>query len=490
MDVRCPKCQTLYELDDTQVKTPTITLKCSQCQYVFKHETRLSTAVQENHRRWMVRKRKTGDILYCNAFDVLHQWIMSGQVSKRDAISRTGNKWTELGQIGEFVPVFQVVESISNLTGQPLPEDSAIAIRKISEDNLAALAPPQPAPAPPQHPHAHQVPNRERVRTALQFGQVSPPEEVTQRARPSRMTPAAIPAPLPPNPREIREERQPTPAAPVPVPVPTPQAPTLDGWELGGDVPHTHLTSEVTSQTEIPRSKAPLWIGLLVIAAGIAYLMVFQRPLVDSLLGTPTESSVVSLGNTGSATNHATESPTALNATAAQASQKTAAAEPSTANQPPDTRVTQAIDATRPALHHALGVATEETELAAESGNVENKLTEARRTLERGRAPQALNLFKQVLDAEPRNATAITGVGWCYIEMGRFEDAASNFRRALDIDPKQGDALIGLGTAERQRGNFKAAHDAYDLYLGRHPKGPKASIARYQLDALRKQLGL
>jgi len=462
MDVRCPKCQTLYELDDTQVKAPLVTLKCSQCQYVFRFESR-QAVVQENHRRWMVRKRKTGDILYFNALDALHQWIMQGQVTHKDEISRTGKTWMLLGEIGESVPVFQVVESISSLSGQPKPEDSSIAARKISEEHAIPVAPQEP---------------RERVRTEIQFGKVEAPEEVTQRARPSRMTPNSLPAPLPPNPRVRRDERFVTPNPPT------------EKWELGGDVPQTHLTSEVTSHTERPHSRAPLFAVIAIVVAGAAYVFFFQRPLLDGIMGQDVPRSAVSLGNTqgdegqtAGTTQGAVESAQSVEdaIAASEAAQHAAAV----------AKFEEALQVIHPKMDQALGVATEEAELAAESENdPKEKLAKAKRTLEGGRASQALSIYKDVLDQDGRNVEAITGVAWCYIELGRFNDAASNFRRALEIDPKEGDALIGLGTAERQRGNLRAAFDAYDLYLGRHPKGAKSSIARYQIDALRKQLGL
>ena len=141
-------------------------------------------------------------------------------------------------------------------------------------------------------------------------------------------------------------------------------------------------------------------------------------------------------------------------------------------------------------MDQALGVATEEAENWAEGGGVDEKLVAAKRALERGRLKGALKLYKEVLVHDKRNVKAVTGLGWVYLEMGRYDQAATQFKRASDINSRHGDALIGLGTAERQRGNLKAAYNAYDLYLGRNPRGPKASIARYQLNELRRQLGM
>jgi Flp pilus assembly protein TadD len=81
-------------------------------------------------------------------------------------------------------------------------------------------------------------------------------------------------------------------------------------------------------------------------------------------------------------------------------------------------------------------------------------------------------------------------LGWAYLQEGDNNEAVVKFQRGLELDARNGDALIGLGSAERQRGNLEAAMRAYDLYLGRHPRGDKVSIAQYQLDALKRQLGL
>ena len=36
MDVRCEKCQTVYEFDDARVKEGGVTVKCTQCGHIFK----------------------------------------------------------------------------------------------------------------------------------------------------------------------------------------------------------------------------------------------------------------------------------------------------------------------------------------------------------------------------------------------------------------------------------------------------------------------
>ncbi len=473
MDVRCPQCSTLYEIADDQVKTAIVTLKCSQCQHVFRFESKASV-VQENQRRWMVRSSKTGDILYLNSFEVLHQWIMERKVKKTDEISRTGNKWVKLEEIGEFMPVFLVVESISNIAGVPKEEEEA----------------------PPQalKPPSSEEPIRERVRTSIQFGGQT--EEVTRRERPTQPTPGPKKE-LPPNPKDEPTQRvsQPTPA-PKPKPKPAPDV-KLEGsleadseWSIGGND-----AMESQSYEPAPKSGSGLTplIALLVVAlvGGGAYAYLFEPDLFNSVVHPAVpDREVVSLSKSDAGADAATEveAPAEPNIDEQLAKAYTAAFDAKWKTE--EHTWNSIIDATRPGFDQALGVATEEAENWAEGGAIDEQLKAARRKLERGNARSALKMYKEILDHDAKNAEAITGIGWANVEMGNYDEAVTNFKRSIDFNSRFGDAYIGLGTAERQRGNPKAAYDAYDLYLGRLPKGPKASIARYQMKQLREQLGL
>src|SRR5262245_61306157 len=44
MDVRCEKCMTVYEFDDSQVGENGVTVKCTQCGNLFKVKRRSTTA--------------------------------------------------------------------------------------------------------------------------------------------------------------------------------------------------------------------------------------------------------------------------------------------------------------------------------------------------------------------------------------------------------------------------------------------------------------
>lgn len=177
MDVSCPQCDTLYEIDEQQLRGGGATLKCSQCDHVFRMQTSIALN-QENRRRWMLRDIDNGDILYFGAFDQLHKWIMSGDASKDDEISRTGDRWTRLEDIGEFMPIFKAVDSISSLNNAPAVQ-RASETEAVPQDagsnpsNSGALSPPSGAsPGGPGDSAPHPRPEtgpRERVKTSQQF---------------------------------------------------------------------------------------------------------------------------------------------------------------------------------------------------------------------------------------------------------------------------------------------------------------------------------
>src|SRR5688572_8605952 len=45
MDVRCEKCQTEYELDESRLKPGGVTVKCTNCGHMFKIRKRANTNV-------------------------------------------------------------------------------------------------------------------------------------------------------------------------------------------------------------------------------------------------------------------------------------------------------------------------------------------------------------------------------------------------------------------------------------------------------------
>lgn len=130
MDVRCEKCQTEYELDESKLKPGGVTVKCTTCGHMFKVRRRPSGHVSssplppgdgvnaprspladgdESDRTWLVRL-EDGEIKTCRELSTLQKWIVSGRVTRDCAISRTGKKWKPLGEIGELASFFAIAD--------------------------------------------------------------------------------------------------------------------------------------------------------------------------------------------------------------------------------------------------------------------------------------------------------------------------------------------------------------------------------------------
>ncbi len=131
MDVRCEKCQTEYELDESKLKPGGVTVKCTTCGHMFKVRRRPTGHVSssplpppgdglgmmrspladgdESDRTWLVRL-EDGEIKTCRELSTLQKWIVSGRVTRECAISRTGKKWKPLGEIGELASFFAIAD--------------------------------------------------------------------------------------------------------------------------------------------------------------------------------------------------------------------------------------------------------------------------------------------------------------------------------------------------------------------------------------------
>lgn len=505
MDVRCPQCHTVYEVDDLHSYSAAITLQCSQCNLIFRLDPPPRPIV-ENQRRWMLRHKASGDILYFNTFDVLHRWIMERSVSGQDSISRTGQRWTELKDIGEFAPIFQTVESIASIAhtqaaapGEPPRPSGKVTPPRSAETTPTQIIPGPTRPVPPQKSNT------------LPFG-VSAVARNSSEPAPQPLANSAQPA-------RTGEHRSITPAPELP-------AEPEETWSLGdltleplsqdiareeptvtwvAPAPRARETSEITLSTYAPRKRTGLFIAtaaLLLAAAGAAF--VFADDLQTWWLSTRAPEEIVTLG----------EFPAGPD----QADQVHASTDSATDDN--DTQLARTVSSQQ--IQHALATAdqlqkaqtppqetapdsSESTENAANIQNVNSPepaakaepkrqdlpslLATARQTLVRGNARKARSLYHQATQLDPQNAEAITGLGWSLLALGNTDSAIAQFQRARHRDPSYDGSYIGIGRAERDRGNFQEALLAYEDYLKRFPDGPQASIARYQSEQIRRQLG-
>ena len=165
MDVRCEKCQTEYELDETRLKPGGVTVKCTHCGHMFRIRKRTITNVGHGpgtpgsplpgggsgstmrsrpnssralaapspkrrpdsifdddaraagpdepptvvERQWLLRL-DNGEQKSCRELATLQQWIVSGVVSRESLISRTGKTWKRLGDIADLGQYFDIAD--------------------------------------------------------------------------------------------------------------------------------------------------------------------------------------------------------------------------------------------------------------------------------------------------------------------------------------------------------------------------------------------
>lgn len=128
-------------------------------------------------------------------------------------------------------------------------------------------------------------------------------------------------------------------------------------------------------------------------------------------------------------------------------------------------------------------------EKPSSSNDLGGVLAKAKSALERGNATYARQLYHQAVRLDPQSAEAIAGLGWSLLSLGNADSARAQFRRAKYRDPDFEGSYIGLGRAERELGNNEEALRAYEDYLKRFPDGPQVTIARYQSQELKRQLG-
>ncbi|MBI4719760.1 MAG: tetratricopeptide repeat protein [Chitinivibrionia bacterium] len=68
--------------------------------------------------------------------------------------------------------------------------------------------------------------------------------------------------------------------------------------------------------------------------------------------------------------------------------------------------------------------------------------------------------YKVALGIDPKNGTALRGLGYCSLKRGDFQGAANAYKAATEADPKNADGWVGLGQAYLTLGNITGAAEA------------------------------
>jgi predicted Zn finger-like uncharacterized protein len=231
MDVRCSRCGTDYEFDDTLISERGTTVKCTNCSYQFKIFPPKSAPVAPE--RWVVRTA-TGKELVFTSLRELQRGISEKKVGPNDLLSRGQQPPRPLGSIPELEPFFVSAQNVASRgqsaaartlhgvapppSGSPRPEkDERPTSRGIGQKNTRAGTPIakietttvkiDPSPLSTTLPMSNPVPPSgysQRAAEPMILGAVAPTEPEPARPPPkprSESAPAApAPEPKPPAP--------------------------------------------------------------------------------------------------------------------------------------------------------------------------------------------------------------------------------------------------------------------------------------------------
>ena len=101
-----------------------------------------------------------------------------------------------------------------------------------------------------------------------------------------------------------------------------------------------------------------------------------------------------------------------------------------------------------------------------------DRVAQGYRLFQAGKLDEADALFRQILEAEPHHAIAMTMRGTIQAQQGRLPEAARLLRASLEVDPRQPDALYNCGIVLAGLERFDEALGCYDRALALVPGNP------------------
>jgi len=554
MDIRCPQCQTLYEFDESQLDSGTATLKCRKCEHMFRLGEDATPSREDQRRWMVREPGGGEILYFSGfdrlhqwivEGEVGQEWEISRTGNKWRRLGGVG-EFRPIFQAVDNVSTIRGESTVSRSGGGGDEERPSRDTLDQFRDEADSPSPERAEPESGRRSDARSRGEENRASGTNRGAGVSVPADTvsgptdtateTTGGRQRTHSPGAEETEVRNNGQPGQEEDAPardggapeSPSAPARGPAPDsgggePADVQLDSGRFGagrGAEPSDRAPSEerrgAVGDRDADRSDAvpeagayrsgggtgPIVavVGLLAVGVVAGYLWMFQREMVrgwiDGAVGgqkgaaTSDESAASARSGVREAANTARLQLYEARGVASGASE-TEARE----------LLEVAIDRASPQLAEARGTALEEAEASADSpsggaesggsgGGTISLLSRANEQLQGGSSRRAKQLFQRVLDREPRSSEALTGLGWAELNSGNPAGAKRKFKDALEANPSFGDAYIGLGHAQRQLGKPRKALDAYETYLENFPGGSKSSIAEYQRDELREDLGL
>jgi predicted Zn finger-like uncharacterized protein len=415
MDVRCERCKSEYEVEDAKVSDLGTEVQCSDCghQFLVRRPASQATLAKpmkasrdldgEEAGAWVI-ETDSGRSLRLRDLTTLHKWIIERRVGRNDRLSRGGDPWQRLGDMGELAPFFDIMDSAerARMSDTPLPA--------------------------------------------------------------SRPLPFALPTPEPPTPQLSQPQRsllRPAPARPQAA-----TAPAVQARAASGSLPSALYDSgaEKTVIVRLEAAKPRIFLKLLItmlVAAIVAYAGILwqQRRLPSAMVSSPGTAenlptpAVVAQAPAPAPAPAPVPAP-AENAEAAEESAESGGAphgpvvEP-IANDGPGEKIPLLGKAgKRAAANRPIPARKAKAQAKAQGAQVGSAKPNAPQSLAaqgyvalNHRQPsRAVALFKQALASNPTNGTALFGLAEAYRNAGQSSPALQSYRRYVELLPSGPDA--------------------------------------------------
>jgi predicted Zn finger-like uncharacterized protein len=426
VDVRCERCQTEYELEDSSVSEEGTQVQCMACGHTFQVTRAIPGAFVEPDSpppaEWLL-ETSDGQAHRFRNLTSLQKWIIERKVTREDRISRTGHAWRRLGEIVELEPFFDVVDEADRARAAALTardaglKTEAQAARRSGPSRTLAARDSDPRRGPVRSSEHLQLSELEPERPELETSVVPIGGNVLKLLvvlgvaaavafvgitqfwkrpadKPVATGPLVPPPPAPAPPAALPAPAPPPPVAPV-APAPAPAA----------------TTALATAPLPPP------------------------APVPAEAIAPP------------SAASAATPTPPPAPA-------------PAPAAAPP----------------------------AEPPVSYEKLIADADRQLENGSSEKARQLYDRALKLKPGAPEAFAGLGYVALDRGRTPQAFSYFKRALAQRPTLGTALFGLAESHRTTGDDEIALQYYRRYLEVDSRGTDIPAARQHIKTLEARL--
>lgn len=154
MDVRCDRCGTEYEFDETLLSPSGTAVRCGHCQFAFR--VMPQRAVEAG---WVVR-RDDGIHVAVSSLADLRARIRRGELAVGDSIARKGDPWKLLGEIAELASTFDSARTVRKPRPERPPQASELSTNPLlrAERPLVEAAPPASDPSAEGRRAARTVP--------------------------------------------------------------------------------------------------------------------------------------------------------------------------------------------------------------------------------------------------------------------------------------------------------------------------------------------